>query len=837
MTNSNLFGFLVGCPKKNQNETLGQKTCRLPLPISGWRNKNKPIFVALAFLLLLLGSNRRSSAQCDVSSTVNLCYNNTNAFPIQLSALSANVLLNYGLLGANYSAIDWYSCTNTAYAGAAYTGQTAISYLGSSVPSAGTYYFFYDAIPNGINPACSSGVYTVHYSICDITPRGSSIALNTQLDVDGNPANFSNYQWYRNGTMIPGATSSSHTATLPGSYTLKMDNLYCVSVESSPAHVGCPTSPTIVFPANTIFSTGPHTFTGDIRLNGDFTVPAGSEITFQNATVEIAGGNCTKGVINPNTSNGNGGKLILDNCILFTCNSQKKWKGLEIFGDVSGTRNVKDGLLESLNSSRLMDADIGVFATDEGYLNLADLTFESNRCHIVLEDNPLTGGCGDNIYSYLMDNGTSICSGNGTSFTSSNAGIDRYIYMENSGGIIMNDCIFRGTKLTANDLYAIETYNCSQILEIGGGAMQDDFDKGIYLENCDAFNIGGMQISGHITTGIHINGGSNHNIWNGNTLSYAGVGSSTTGILLNQSQDDLITTSYIGGYKNGIEIYSNTTSANIKVTECGIGPNTYGIVIAPDCHPVTGGCNNSTNYSVLKDITISCNRILFNDYGIIGVGKMNNQGTSTTDWSNRFCDGSTANDQCHDYSSSFKADVVWWNDFANSAVKGFTVRLDEGNHGNTGLLGTYPRDLKDLGAYTLALDGATISLSGGAGTYKNTDQFHPLPTSGNSCNYYCSSTHFDKMDSNELLSQQNLKTIISPYPNPAFSYVSFTGVESNSHITLYEVFDIMGRLVLKGNTATHPFSIPIEHLNSGVYNVNFNNEYGRVAASRFVKSN
>jgi hypothetical protein len=57
------------------------------------------------------------------------------------------------------------------------------------------------------------------------------------LSASGGPGGSSDYQWYRNGIEIPGATGSSHTAGQVGKYTVTYFDGTCVSQMSDTAHI------------------------------------------------------------------------------------------------------------------------------------------------------------------------------------------------------------------------------------------------------------------------------------------------------------------------------------------------------------------------------------------------------------------------------------------------------------------------------------------------------------------------------------------------------------------------------------------------------------------------
>lgn len=101
-----------------------------------------------------------------------------------------------------------------------------------------------------------SGIYTVSASpqVCPnyianlgvtlpvtlVTPQHPVILLQSGQLV-ATPSNLTNYQWYHNGVIIPGATSPQFTPTLAGSYTVTADDNFCHAI-SQQGFVWPPTS-------------------------------------------------------------------------------------------------------------------------------------------------------------------------------------------------------------------------------------------------------------------------------------------------------------------------------------------------------------------------------------------------------------------------------------------------------------------------------------------------------------------------------------------------------------------------------------------------------------------
>jgi phosphohistidine swiveling domain-containing protein len=127
--------------------------------------------------------------------------------------------------------------------------------------------------PNPINLVTSSGPTT----IC----QGNSVTLNAVTSA-GN-----SYQWYKNNTIIPGATNSSFIANTAGNYNVFITNSTCSSTSAvtSVSVNQIPTSPTISANGNTTFCQG-----NNVTLNSNLSnIIWSNGATTQSITVSQSG--------------------------------------------------------------------------------------------------------------------------------------------------------------------------------------------------------------------------------------------------------------------------------------------------------------------------------------------------------------------------------------------------------------------------------------------------------------------------------------------------------------------------------------------------------------------
>lgn len=123
------------------------------------------------------------------------------------------------------------------------------------------------------------------------------------------------YQWYNNGTAIPGATGTTYTATTSGNYTVVVTNSNQCSQTSNPIAVTVNTVPNTVTPSgSTTFCTG-----GSVTLTAP-TTGTGAPFTYQwyNGTTAISG--ATSSTYSATTS-GNYSVVITSTTLTPNCSS------------------------------------------------------------------------------------------------------------------------------------------------------------------------------------------------------------------------------------------------------------------------------------------------------------------------------------------------------------------------------------------------------------------------------------------------------------------------------------------------------------------------------------
>ena len=136
------------------------------------------------------------------------------------------------------------------------------------------------------NKGCISAQSPITYAFVNVTPTpiivttgtpqlcgGSSVQLNCASSPNASIGGYSTYQWYLNGTEIPGATNLSYTTSTPGNYTVVATiGTGCLSAPSASiivSNVPAPGTPTIVG-SSLVCSGTPATLTSSSAINNQW---------------------------------------------------------------------------------------------------------------------------------------------------------------------------------------------------------------------------------------------------------------------------------------------------------------------------------------------------------------------------------------------------------------------------------------------------------------------------------------------------------------------------------------------------------------------------------------
>ncbi len=741
----------------------------------------------------------RSSSTCSSGTSNGITYfapnSQCNSTPTTLATCSTAYTLSY-TPASGYDVI-WYECD--AYGGSA-------SVLNGGSPTNNftvypvntyhnhTYYYFY-VCTDGFVP-CSSAVITLKYDYeLDFSISGSVPSAVLTIQPYSSYNTYSNYQWFRNGHLISGATSSTYTATLPGNYYLIADANNCGQRTSLTNNVGCGTN---TYSANYTFPTGTTNITsGTIEFEGTITIPEGAVVNISNATIHMK--QDAQIVVDKAVTN-NGGILNIDNTIISSCGT---WYGIVVAGVDSNYAGLSKSATLSLTTVQISDAKIGVYAFDNAYIDIDVGTFTNNYVHIHIER--FAGSGAGNTYiqhsafSNLMLVSPTL-SGSAvypvTSFQYPSFRPFVYLYQANKFYFTSNSYVCfnppsRNQVAIVN--YAPTTTNTNSMY-LDGENLSGDFHTGILAENIKSLNVSnstsiiGDIDNGIITENVYSVGIYNADIRNNVTQGVTGIRTRNT---INAYH---IQYSFIKNFVNGIECYNETDMAG-DITQNSIISNTYGIVMAPICHPVTGSCGNNSSYygsnTNMRFIYMNCNKILGNDWGIIGVGELEDQGDQNGYEWGTFFDYTVGN------TTSTYADIAWYNS-ANPIT--FVVYDSTGNN-------------NQYGAYYFQWPSTstTIELDGNTVAYNANDAARDV-SPNKACRGQFKTNSFNSINSNIV----NSPARVEVYPIPFNSILSIK--HTNIKFINISIVDMTGKIIM--NTQNKNSDITLlntENIPTGFY--------------------
>ena len=483
--------------------------------------------------------------------------------------------------------------------------------------------------------------------------------------------NFTNFQWYRNGTAISGATQSSYTTTLPGSYTVSANtNTSCGPVTSNAFTVCQPlTSPT------SHNFTGTQSLSGTLSFDGDITIAPGANITISSADIYFSA--CSKLTVQESQVPGvNGGKLTITNSTIRGCG---QWKGIYVVGNTAASpRDAKHGKV-TMDDVSIFDAYIGLSATDLGMLNIEDVTFENNHTHLYVADNPCMESLIKNCTFSYLNISPNTCGNLAQPGYSAYPTYKRQVYINSVSSLYFENTTFNALDLAGmGNENGVEAYNVDPCfgsnwlgLKFESNHVTGIYDQGFYFEACKLVNLEGNGT-------YNLDAKNCINYVNGTYLmvrtqdiecsnqNYTGK----SAIRTSPSRHHLfIINNAIRKWERGCEFYDHNSIGFNNILENRFEQNYIGLVLSPYCYPVGNvGCNvgGGTN------VTVSCNKFLDNTYGIVGTGYCVQQGQPVgppfvlpavqfmgADWSNMFCSAGVGAG-CPQ-SSNKEADVVWMN--------------------------------------------------------------------------------------------------------------------------------------------------------------------------------
>lgn len=528
----------------------------------------------------------------------------------------------------------------------------------------GTYVITYST------PGCGSYDVTLNIvSPMDIKVGGTSYK-NSTITLSGTFAcsldassGYTNYRWYKNGFLIPGANSSTYLTKDIGTYTVVADGCYswdmkaetevvcdCIGAlitGSTPTDIG-------VTGTTTTYTAGIYNFNGsggagggvghsddhvDFIARGIIIIEEDAVINFTNANIRMEAG--TQIILEKATNlTHSGGQVNISNSTFTGCN---KWAGFSVYGDLihpnfSSEHASLNAVSPSSTICEISDAYKAVYSYDGGKVNLNHVNLENNlnditMMHYSFDYTPILKNLTiDGSWLQKTDqNGldfNSTYSPYYAALPSTNAlNNEKMIYLEYINMVEFSNSTIRNcTPIASNsvveDITAIEMYNVNDF-GLYSVNFQNNFKYGIY----------GNYVSNHYT-GMSWSLGTNE--WLGD---YSFNGNYKSVITFNNSDNIKLgdatwspSHNYFTGY-NDVDIEMNncyrvTIQNNLFNT---LDAGFYGYP-SPFTYPKSGIIGNNLSYCVIEH----------NSFSLFQKAIILNECSNTGLWENNFCYGTNA---------------------------------------------------------------------------------------------------------------------------------------------------------------------------------------------------
>ncbi len=696
------------------------------------------------------------------------------------------------------------------------------------------------ATSSSYSPTCS-GVYTLlAKNPCNNMVTSNAITYTANLTITGGstlPATltgssgYSNYQWYRNGQLIIGGTSSSYIATLPGEYYMMCLSFCGLSTSNTITLCGLINAPysNTIFKGNTTISNTTLVLDGTIIIEGDASLTLSGCDVYMTAGSEIIVKKACCGQTH-------GGNLQLSYSNVYGCG---KWGGIYAEGFSVNTANAIGSAQVSLSHSEIHDAYVGLFANNGAKLAVNYTVFENNFRHIDLRgfggwSSSCTLGHGfnegvsltfsHNTFNSLMETAPSFTPTNlvGVSAPKNNS-YRKQIYIDEGNTIILSNSIFNCDNWgNTQEQNAIEVYTiygswCNyRGFKIDHCTFNGDYNDAIMLTDANDVDISYNGISGDVNHGIEIFNGGGVN--NGVYIDYNTIHNtnSTTrgisGVNISQVTNFNFTDNDVQHFSKGLEYYNLANQACVSASPaCStvinnnkFKYNRYGIVLAPEVDPIgTTAHHQSTSLTVtqMQKTNIFCNILYYNDYGIVGYGEINDlpfSNSGMASWGNKFAPRTTNSAVT---STSAYADIV----YLYSGTPGNQPKIKHYSDSINILFSSPLKIFTSANNDSLDIEGVTVD------RFNITSQL-----SFPSASYDACWSSFNKTDPTGFGSEFEKTEGLNVFPNPFSDMLTLENPYSEP--VNYMIYNTLGEMVKQGTIkAATTETLGMENLASGCY--------------------
>jgi parallel beta-helix repeat protein len=387
---------------------------------------------------------------------------------------------------------------------------------------------------------------------------------------------------------------------------------------------------------------------------------------------------------------------------------------------------------------------------------------------------------------------------------------DGYPSIVHDNNYYLGDPYDVGLKITNSEY--VEIYN--EEMELGGQGTL----TGMLLKNSRGLNV---------DTNTIANETNNQQVGYGIKIEYDGSGKTTEalgienntiseanhGIYLDEVRDSYFGNNTVTNCDHGIEYYAdqNYTNATVirenKITGGTSGNKTgHGIVVAPEVDPRNNNTSANSSSNTIN-LEIRCNKIWYNELGIVGSGNLKDQISSTQPAGNMFDDPNTSNSRNKNW------DILWRNRHGSDLTYHYQAnKYDPNSAGNLSPSEEFINGQKTGGnGISNELITNAIPYTGCYGTWKR----NPTNTENN------------KYEEDEA----GLKV----YPNP-FSkelQISTKGIQEGQMV----VTNMKGQSVIQRDFAGGNLTLTTKSWQPGAYMVELIAQNGKVYTRKLLKVN
>lgn len=469
-----------------------------------------------------------------------------------------------------------------------------------------------------------------------------------------------------------------------------------------------------------------------------------------------------------------GATMQLTNCQITTCDSDNPWDFVRVIGADGASIHV-NGAFYTYGTTGLPLIEhgrIGLYSHNDGHLDINNTFFEHNKVHIYVYGNEDESNISiqNSVFGDPQEYSVSYSTIN--SIYSVYNGEKAYILGERSDHMNVEGNMFFGTTTDMDYSGIVMQSGSDNALQ--SNEFEDGFlDYAIHCTDADNYTIAYNNVCNTKSTqgGCHIGTG----LYMGYTT---GAGNILSAVVENNLKYMPVGMVYL--HDNPPSGYNSSCRLNV------FKGNTVGLYLATDelsyrLYGCQAGCSSTNSSSTTNSINLSidCNDFFNNDVGVLGYGKLIDQGSSSTSHGNDW-GGTSSLDNYH-------YDVLW-----GAGVTNWYSNSDAPNSSVTSSAPDYCISCTNYGYSDLATNVLTPAATTQACT--------PVPP-------------FMSLD--DPADGVSVDLYPNPFSNEVFVDINAPEFGGDMHVTMY---DLQGRIIYsRQNVPSGLLAIPTGSVGKGAY--------------------